>query len=375
MKRFNELLRGVLPDYVIEQFLDSEFILGASKDCVQPASIDVHLDLNSIYEIDYLYSPRPTETVDTIIMQLSKGNSARKISGKTLLKGKRYAIRLQERLIGLPFFARMNPKSSPGRVFLHSRMLTDGYHAYDEMYPIHQEGKQWLIVTPKCFNITLAEKEPITQLRFFQGNDQLSRKTLEREVSKQPFIMFPSVQDTFLLDAPLGVPIVGDEIASHLLTVDMGCDVVAYKTKKNDDPIDLGKRSADANKYFECISKEQLLDGCLILEEGVGYLLGSYERIKVPEHLAAEVVPFSDKYGELRTHYAGFVDPGFGRNAPQGNSITFEVICNEAGVCLRHRQPIAELKYEYMSSIPKKLYQGNYKLQQTGPQLPKYFAK
>ena len=29
-------------------------------------------------------------------------------------------------------------------------------------------------------------------------------------------------------------------------------------------------------------------------------------------HLSAEMVPFSHHVGELRAHYAGFFDPGFG---------------------------------------------------------------
>eukprot|EP00961_Rhodomonas_salina_P228888 3093659-Rhodomonas_salina.1 len=35
-------------------------------------------------------------------------------------------------------------------------------------------------------------------------------------------------------------------------------------------------------------------------------------RVCVPVHLSAEMVPFSHHVGELRAHYAGFFDPGFG---------------------------------------------------------------
>ena len=34
------------------------------------------------------------------------------------------------------------------------------------------------------------------------------------------------------------------------------------------------------------------------------------ERVCVPVHLSAEMVPFSHHVGELRAHYAGFFDPG-----------------------------------------------------------------
>lgn len=42
------------------------------------------------------------------------------------------------------------------------------------------------------------------------------------------------------------------------------------------------------------------------------YILATKEFISVPLNLSAEMVPFSHLVGELRAHYAGFFDPGFG---------------------------------------------------------------
>jgi dCTP deaminase len=230
------------------------------------------------------------------------------------------------------------------------------------------------MISPKTFSIIPSENEPISQLRFFKGSDRLSRKDLEREVGHECFIRFPAEQPS-LFDIEERVPVVGDDISSHLLTVDLNCDIVAYKTKNTVEPIYLGSRSMDPKEYFDYIHCDEVKVKGLILEKGVGYLLGSYERIMLPAHLAGEVVPYSEKYGELRNHFAGYIDSGFGLNTPNGNSITFEVITNETGVCIRHSQSIGEIRYEYMSSKPNVLYQGNYKLQPSGPQLPKYFRK
>jgi dCTP deaminase len=153
------------------------------------------------------------------------------------------------------------------------------------------------------------------------------------------------------------------------------CDIVAFKAKQNDEPILLSGRTSNPKEYFEYIYRDATKGCGLVLEERVGYLFGSPEQIKLPTGIAAEVGPYSEKYGELRSHFAGFIDPGFGLGSPCGNSITFEIIAYEAGHAVRHGQSIAEIQYEYMSSEPTKGYAGNYALQPKGPQLPKYFKK
>ncbi len=374
MQTFTNLQRGVFPDKVISEFIETECIKYGDYSRVQPASIDILPDLNDIYEIDYFFPPRKGEKVETILKDLCIGKAARRIHGSTLKVGKKYLLRIVERIEGLPFYVRMNPKSSPGRVFLHSRLMTDGHTAFDEIYPEHQPGCHWMMLSPKCFNITLAEGEPISQLRFFKGNDRLSRKDLEREISRNNFIDLPSAPVLFKGLESL-VPVLGEDIASNLLTIDMSCDIVAFKTKRNDEPILLSMRDVNPKEYFEYIYQDRTRGNGLVLDQLAGYLLGSLERIRLPSYLAAEVVPFSEKYGELRTHFAGFVDPGFGTDTQNGNSITFEVLTQEQGVGTRHGQSIGEIQYEYMSSEPTKAYAGNYKFQPSGPQLPKYFRK
>lgn len=374
MNTFSELHRGVFPDFVISQFLETRLIKNSHASRIQPASIDILPDLNDIWELDYFYPPRRGEKVETILNDLRLCKAARKIHGQTLTKGKRYLVKTVERIEGLPFYVRMNPKSSPGRIFLHSRLLTDGHTAYDEIYPVHQPGSHWMMLSPKCFNITLTEGESISQLRFFKGNDRLSKKDLDREMNRNKFIDLPEAPILFE-NLKSVVPVLGSDIASNLLTLDMESEIVAYKTKPVKDPVVVSKRDIDPKDYFDYIYKDQIKGSRLILDQNAGYLFGSLERIKLLKFLAAEVLAYSEKYGELRSHFAGFVDPGFGIDSPNGNSITFEIIAQEPGIAIRHGQSVAEIQYEYMSSEPQKGYAGNYKMQPSGPQLPKYFKK
>ena len=81
--------------------------------------------------------------------------------------------------------------------------------------------------------------------------------------------------------------------------------------------------------------------------------------------------------GELRTHYAGFFDPGFGVG-PSGAGArgVLEVRCHEAPFALEHGQVVGRLVFERMESVPDLLYgQGiasNYQGQ--GLKLSKHFV-
>jgi dCTP deaminase len=85
--------------------------------------------------------------------------------------------------------------------------------------------------------------------------------------------------------------------------------VVAYRAKKTRTPIDLAHvRGDDADDFWEPILSRKNL----VLEPNDFYLLASKEKIGVPGHYAAEMVPYDPSIGEFTVHYAGFFDPGFG---------------------------------------------------------------
>jgi dCTP deaminase len=63
--------------------------------------------------------------------------------------------------------------------------------------------------------------------------------------------------------------------------------------------------------------------------------------------------------GELRTHYAGFFDPGFGWD-PTGrrhsSRAALEVRARDVSFMVEHRQPICKLAFERMVEAPDALY-------------------
>jgi dCTP deaminase len=66
--------------------------------------------------------------------------------------------------------------------------------------------------------------------------------------------------------------------------------------------------------------------------------------------------------GELRTHYAGFFDPGFGYDPEgrnHGSRAALEVRVRDVPFMVEHRQAIGKLAFERMLEPPDRLYGGS----------------
>ena len=97
----------------------------------------------------------------------------------------------------------------------------------------------------------------------------------------------------------------------------------------------------------------------IILEPGNFYLLMSEGAVSVPPWLACEMTAYDPTNGELRTHYAGFFDPGFGYD-PQGqfrgSRAALEVRAHDVRFMIEHRQRVCKLTFERMLEPPMVLY-------------------
>ncbi len=355
-----EILEGVIPDSQIRALISGEFIRNANVNCIQPASLDLQPDLNAIFELSHITFPRRSENIDDLLNELRRTGIAKEVKNPTLFPGKWYLVKLKEELKTLPYFARVNPKSSIGRIFNHTRLICSKQGGIDIVTPGYS-GSIWLLVAPKFFPITLSETEQLNQMRFFSGDARLKESELRRYMKKHPEIVtFP--RDMFSEQ----VLIEGNAVAEVPVSVDLHGK--CYKTKKTNRPLNLSHRNVSFEEYFEVIEPESMERG-LLLEQGYGYLIGTLEQIRVPHDLATEVT-ISDRFGEIKAHFAGFIDPLFGN--PKGNSITLEIVSYEPGLMIRHGQEVTSLRFEWMASPPEKGYAGNYTNQERGAKLPKY---
>ena len=68
------------------------------------------------------------------------------------------------------------------------------------------------------------------------------------------------------------------------------------------------------------------------------------------------MVPFDATSGELRTHYAGFFDPGFGAAVPSGLPAVLEVRAHDVPFMLEDGQEVARFRYQKLAGPPDRLY-------------------
>lgn len=91
------------------------------------------------------------------------------------------------------------------------------------------------------------------------------------------------------------------------------------------------------------------------------------------------MIPMDERSGEFRTHYAGFIDPGWGtgqNNEGRGRSLVLEVRPFE-DMILRDNQPVGKILFERMHEVPDKGYDelsvSNYNIPFGPPKLSRHF--
>jgi dCTP deaminase len=145
-----------------------------------------------------------------------------------------------------------------------------------------------------------------------------------------------------------------------LLSVDLsgeGRKFAGYRAKSSTGLLELDRVNAyQVGDYWERIYPENRR---LILAPDQFYLLVSRERVRIPPGYAAEMAAYDPTSGELRTHYAGFFDPGFG-DVPEGDwrgtPAVLEVRAHDVPFALEHGQRLCKLTFERMIEKPDEVY-------------------
>ena len=363
--------KGALPSQMLKELIESGAIIGANENNVSPASLDLSLS-NEVYKISGLLLPRGGEKIKDLLSLM--GAEEHSLS-QPLVCGEMYLARLNETLV-LPsdVYGFCNPKSSTGRLDMHVRVLADGIPRYDSVTPKGYQGELWAAIHPKSFSVQVHEGTPLTQLRLFTGDTRLRETDLQdtiidnqlvwHETEERPLsydeLLTHDQDGTLILTAMIGEGICGYECIAK---PDMVLDVVNVNTYKAED-------------FFTPVYAE---NGVLHLKHDKFYILSGAERIRIPPVLASEMVPMDERSGDFRSHYAGFLDPGWGWGSDgngHGRPFTLEVRPFE-DLVVRKGQPIAKIKFERVVEEPDIHYDtkaSNY-LKQSGPKLGKQFIQ
>lgn len=197
--------------------------------------------------------------------------------------------------------ARANPKSSTGRLDVFCRLVTENGTSFDDI-PEAFAGKLFLEVVPRSFPVRVREGDSLAQLRFVVGDPTLDDAETRALLEAQPIIVAPEQ----LPFEPHALRVENGVFMSVNLSTE---GTLGYRAKRNTGAIDL-RGQHPVHHFWERINHRP--GEALLLEPDEFYILRSNELVRLPPAVCAEMVPFDAGAGEVRTHYAGFFDSGFG---------------------------------------------------------------
>jgi dCTP deaminase len=351
---------GVLPDRLLRAAIDAGWITASApigEEQVQPASLDLRLG-RVAYQLRASFLPF-REAVQKRLESAEAGDSDLVIDrvaldrGATLQRGSVYLVPLVEAL-ALPAAVRgrCNPKSTTGRLDIFTRVITDGTPRFDEVPPGYH-GPLYLEVSPQSFPVRIQAGLSLNQIRLSRGPTVMTDGELAVLYRHDPLLYddddrpIPLDRVTFNDGLGMGVDLSGRRTGG----------IIGYRAHPNPPAVDLVRVDHyDAGEYWEPIKRPGR--DAYILEANRFYILVSKERIRVPPGFAAEMVVYDAGAGEIRTHYAGFFDPGFGYGAGDvlGTKVVMEVRAREVPFLVYDGQTSFKVLFERLVEPPARLY-------------------
>ncbi len=358
---------GALPAQVLRDMIEAGFIEGAELSHVAPASLDLTLS-DEVYRATGIFQLHPGETVRELLTHMDVRSHD---LDAPLLRGGVYIARLNEEVrLPVGVYGYCNPKSSTGRLDVHVRVLADGVPRYDSLVPGGWRGSLWIVINPKSFAVRLSPGQALSQLRLFTADTRFTEVDFQIALERHKLLWRRTGEPLHYEDIRAT-----DRDGSPVLTLDFDGPLLGYKSRETDDVLDLRHVAAyDPLDFFEEVIAD---NGYVCLERGKFYILSTDEAVRVPPELACEMATMDERSGDFRSHYAGFIDPGWGwggQGEVRGRPLTLEVRPFE-DLVVRHGQPIAKIRFERMTHVPDTLYdlRESHYTTQSGPRLAKQF--
>ncbi|MEZ6038772.1 MAG: 2'-deoxycytidine 5'-triphosphate deaminase [Planctomycetota bacterium] len=324
---------------------------------IQPASLDLRLATRG-YRVRSGFLPENVRVADRLEeMTLYAFDLT---DGAVLEKGHCYIVPLLERLEKpLPYLVRANPKSSTGRLDLFTRLLADNCGRFETVPPGYT-GPLYLEIVPRSFPVRVRTGLSLCQIRFSSGQSSLSDDELRAEHERAPLLFddagTPLPSERLRLDNGLmmGVAVRQDRDIQG---------PIGYVAKRYTGVVDMERIGGhDGDDYFDAIPEPKA--GRLIVAPEEFYIFASKERVRIPRHLAAEMVAYDVGIGELRTNYAGFFDNGFGDGGARdggdgsmnGTRAVLEVRPHDVPFLLEDGQVFFKLEFFRTQEPPEVVY-------------------
>ncbi|HBH01347.1 MAG TPA: 2'-deoxycytidine 5'-triphosphate deaminase [Candidatus Rokubacteria bacterium] len=274
-------------------------------------------------------------------------------SGATLQRGSVYLVPLLESLELPPDVrGRSNPKSTTGRLDIFTRVISDATPRFDEIRPGYRGGL-YLEVSPQSFPVRVHAGASLNQLRLLTGPSAMSDAELARTYGATALLY-----DDDGRPVPVERAVFNDGLCMGVdLSGRVTGGIIGYRAHANPPAVDLARVDHyDPAEFWEPIKRPAR--DAYILEANRFYILVSKERIRVPPEFAAEMVVYDAGAGEIRTHYAGFFDPGFGfgDGSVLGTKVVMEVRAREVPFMVYDGQTSFKVWFERLRGRPERVY-------------------
>jgi dCTP deaminase len=348
---------GVLPSQWLVRAVDAGWVRSASPLApgqIQPNSLDLRLAGDCV-RVQCSFLPRQ-KRITEVLADVGWYNVSVGSEGHVLEPDQVYLFRLQEEL-SLPdaVSGRANPKSSTGRLDIFTRVITENGTAFDHV-PAGYRGPLYLEVVPRSFPVRVRPGDSLAQLRLQVGQPECSDEEVRALLDREDIVIAP--QGHVLRAADIRV---AGGIYMSVRTRGAGAsETVGYRAKKHTKPIDLqAVGQAAISQHWEWIFSRP--SEPLILDPAEFYIFASSELLRLPPGYCGDMAPFDAGSGELRTHYAGFFDSGFGYHpekpaAATASAVVLEVRSRDVPFLLQDGQPIFRFALLRNLEAPDLLY-------------------
>eukprot|EP00756_Hemistasia_phaeocysticola_P006004 Hpha_TRINITY_DN13615_c0_g1::TRINITY_DN13615_c0_g1_i1::g.122457::m.122457/K01494/dcd; dCTP deaminase len=380
---FLALVDTNLRSLIAQGFFCSDSKGRSEESLIQPASIDIPCGAVAYQMLGRQRLSQQYPTVEDLICH--RGQGLMRLDGPegaVLVKGQTYLVRCGKVKMPPRHYALLSPKSSIGRCDLLVRAMIDRSQMYDTIEESEEQetlGRGlWVEVTPQSWSVRLREGTLLTQMMVFKRHADaclqvdIPRTTAPLVFGSEGVPATPRVHEGALV---LGLSVPPPEEGP-----------VGYVSIPNDEAVlDLTVGANDPTLFFKPVYSQRRhgreRPHSVLLEKDKYYILCTKELVAVPLDVSAEMDQYCKDVGDLRVHYAGFFDPGFGYDGegygkPVGRQGVLEVRPHEDVFQLADGNPICMMRFYNNTDSPEKPYgsAGNTYASQSGPRLSKYFS-
>ncbi len=355
----------VLVDYELRELINKGVVKGNNLEKqVQPSSFEPKIGGEVFIKKGIVKSDK--EVYRTIVeSEYLKQDTS---NGFELQVGKTYYFKLEEKLnlknSGISII-KATPKSSIGRIFLYTRLMSDFSSSFNEIIvdkiTKNREIDLWLVVQPLAWNTIIYPGMSLNQIKFFKGIDYILSDSEIWALHKK----YGIIKNKRRIETNNGLKI------SLELYGKNSNGVVGLRAKESLQPVDMRDNSNKIENFFEPITENR---GKIIINPLDKALLYS-EKLFIPPETNAQLSDYYDIGLNALLHLAGFFDPNFG--AQTGANGVLEVISYEnKKIELTNKMDIALLQF-FRNNLPEKVY-GDKSLNshyqgQLGPKTSKFF--